>query len=293
MLQEDWSAKIIFDLANMLLSSICGVSIEELHLKFEQKRSAINVIKQDKKFIEATFTEKNQASIILDYFKDRIIPEFGTFYAVADLSEKQQRMLCADFRDYMAIIGRKRFIYINEEKLIRCVNNHNRLIRQANLDSRDRLLHSLIDSGFKNVEVLLQSISDTLCQNTNFQNDNDELDYLTQQLESTIKAIRVDLKHARKTVNQLLLAEIIAVVVSAISFCSTIKYLTVGLAFIELIFFIPIILLILIPLLSTNSSLIEKENLLMRYTKYLMDLHLKKYESLVNKLYDKLQNSRL
>lgn len=288
MLQEDWSKKMINDLVNVLLSAICGVTIEELHLKLEQKLRAKNVITRDKKYIEATFSDKNEVSVVLNYFKDHIIPEFSTFYAVADLSKKQQCMLLSDFELYVRDC--ERFPLENKQqikKLIMCVNNHNRLIREANLDNRDRLLHSIIDNGFKNVEEILQSISDTLCQNTNFQDDNDELDYLTQQLESTIKIIRVDVKHARKTVSQLLLAEIIAVAVSAISFCLTIKYLTVGFAFIELIFLIPIILLVLVPLLSTNQSLREKEILLTSYTKVLMDLHLEKYKNLINTLFDK------
>lgn len=285
MSDNSWGKKAIEELASDLLSAICGVTIEEAKRRRRDWRNAQNIVKTDSESIEQQFrTSTFQEELVRNFFKEKVIPSYR-YYSVHSLNDSEEESLWKDFWEYLSaqdIDVPEDDLNSLKRKLIFCVNIHNEIIRKSNLTTSEELSQSVTQRGFENVEAILRQIEDTLCLSTDLQAENIKLDYLTQQIESILKSIRIDLQKSRSTISHLMVYMIVIILIAAISIGVTLRYVTERITTIESLFFLVLFIIVFIPLLYTTSATKEKEKQLNEMCNSLLQLHYKKYSSFLD-----------
>lgn len=286
---NSWEKKVIEELASDLLSAICGVTVEEAKRRRHDWRSAKNIVRADSKNIEQQFGSNNALTLqVRNFFREKVVPSYR-YYSVHDLTAEEIESLWRDFCNYLLaqeLDAPENDSSVLKKKLTFCVNAHNKKIRESSLSTSEELSQSVTQRGFKNVEAILRQISDTLSLDTNLQDSDDKLDYLTQQIESILRSIRIDLQKSRHSMYRMMVYLIITALIAAVSVWLTINHVDIQTATIELIFLSYILLMTFIPLINTLKMAREKERKLNQICSDLLKLHYGLYAEFLKKKMD-------
>lgn len=173
----------------------------EIFEKWKAKRKISKILKEDRKNIERIFYTINNSDlynlveefILFSAFKE------VTFYSSMDLTIEQEEKLWQKFSDFIkAETGDDNVNGEYREKIIRCVNLHNKEINGIIMDAQGILQMKVMQSQHRVIKDSLDYIIDTLNTETKLQDEDDELNFSAEQLEMAMKSYRYDINQLRK-----------------------------------------------------------------------------------------------
>lgn len=179
--------------------------LEQASTKWTVRR----IVQKDKKYIRQLFTDSKKRKCPTEeaFLLEHIFQDDKFLCPRDDLPKKKQDDLCQEYKAFLADCGeikpREDIDSQTAEKLILCVNYHNRLVFQYFLSRSEKLMVTAINNKLDATGYS----GGTLDSNNDFLLDNIELEYTHLQLDSILHAFRMDLRFYRL----ILLLELIAI----------------------------------------------------------------------------------
>lgn len=259
--------------------------------EWKEKRKIKNVLEGDRKNIKKSFRVEYGSDlynlieefIMISAFKET------TFYSPVNLTVEQENELWDRFKYH--IKSETGDDYVDDrykEKIIRCVNLHNEKINNIILDSKSRFHIKLMNEQYLNTKNYLNDIITTLNTNTKLQEEDDELNFAVEQLETIIKSYRYDINQLRKIQLLSISGTMIIFLLMGIFVPLSLKdivniYPTIIMA----TFFSMVAILLLIFWGHISKKLRSLENELTYITKIIWELHFEFYKNHITKRYSK------
>lgn len=139
---------------------------------------------------------------------------------------------------------------------------------------------------YNSIDRKLKEITNTLNNRTALQEENVELDFSIEELESIIKSFRVDIKYIRKMHSMIICGTMMILLIMSIFVPLSIKYAEYMPATIIMVFFLCMVVVLLLILwrdISVKEKALEKKIELMRDS--LWNIHFELYQNQICRLY--------
>lgn len=249
-------------------------------------RKIKQILKKDKKHIREVFANSTYSTLKVEdiekFLINNIFQDIHFLYPVSFIPEKAEIML---WEKYCEVNTFKEWNPLKEDEsrnirnnLVDCVNYHNELIRQYQLDGNTEIILRKLENNHSD---LLGYIGQTMNSNSEFQYERSKLDYMHKQLEGILHAARMDLRHYKLllfiTVIGVILFSFLTILIAPI-FAQYYSgegvdrlYIILG-TIIIFIFFVLVFLF-----LNTLKNVFNRERKIDAYTDALWELHFDYY----------------
>ncbi len=198
-MEENWKVMLLKDVATYILDFLIQSEGGNQYNNLKTKYIIKDILKKDNKKIQKTFILPSESELLdkayeflYDVFKN---PEY---FAIEQLSVEQEDDI---WRNFNAIFrGFNNNIYVgiqSKHHLIDCINYHNTQIRNRLFDPQSVLAIRLDEIRNRKVNNKLDKIINTLNCNTELQEDDITLDYMSEQLESILMSMKLELSQIR------------------------------------------------------------------------------------------------
>ena len=122
-----------------------------------------------------------------------------SFYSPMNLTIEQEEKLWKNFSYFIERETGNNYINSDyKEKIIRCINLHNKAINSMIMDNQGMLHMKVMQNQHKIINDSLNQIIDTLNTETKLQDEDNELNFSVEQLEMIMKSYRFDINQLRK-----------------------------------------------------------------------------------------------
>lgn len=173
----------------------------EIFEKWKAKRNISKILKEDRKNIKRIFYEVDDLdlyNLIEEFIMFSAFKEV-TFYSSMNLTIDQEDNLWIKFSDFLKSETGDDYVNASyKDKIIRCINLHNKAINNIIMDDQSILHLKMMQSQHRAVKDSLNYIIDTLNTETKLQDEDSELNFSVEQLEMIMKSYRFDIKQLRK-----------------------------------------------------------------------------------------------
>lgn len=154
------------------------------------------------------------------------------------------------------------------------------------MDEQTRFQTRMHQTRYNSIDKKLKEITNTLNNRTALQEENVELDFSIEELESIIKSFRVDIKYIRKMHSMIICGTMMILLIMSIFVPLSIKYAEYMPATIIMVFFLCMVVVLLLILwrdISVKEKALEKRIELMRDS--LWNIHFELYQNQICRLY--------
>ncbi len=209
------TAQQLKEIATFIASFLVDMTGNEIFEKWTEKRKITKILNKDSKNIKRIFyiTENLDLYNLIEEFI--MISAFKNveFYSLIDLTPRQENELWEKFSDYISREMKDAYVDIAyKDKIVKCINLHNKEINDIILDNKDRLHGKVMQRQYESLKNSLSDIVDILNTETKLQERNIEIDFFLEQLESIMKSYRYDINQLRQNQRICILGTIIIVV---------------------------------------------------------------------------------
>lgn len=282
----EYSVKEIVEFVASFLVDRTGNDIFD---KWREKRKIERILKEDRKNIKRIFYAVDNSDlynlieefIMFSAFKETF------FYSSMDLTIMQEEILWQKFADY--IQKETGDSYINteyREKIIRCLNLHNKAINNIIMDEKDTIQTKMIQRQHNSLEDSLNYIINTLNTDTRLQDKDDELSFSIEQLDMIIKSYRFDINQLRKLQTLSICGAMIILLFMSIFVPLSLKYVENVYSIIVMFLFLSVIILLFLIFWKYISRKLEiLEHRMRRMRDSLWEIHFKLYKNQIKNKY--------
>lgn len=195
------SYKAVKGVAKFIVSFLVERTGNDAFNRYAERKKIIRVLKQDQKNIKEIFCdlEGTEIALLIEQFIMYHVFKKKEFYADDNLSPEQEEQLWVMFVDY--IKKQNRYDYVNSsyrERIIRCVNLHNDDVKEIILDEDTKIHMKWQQEQNEMMRKSIHDIVDTLSIETQLQEEDGNLEFITVQLESIMKSYRFDINQLRR-----------------------------------------------------------------------------------------------
>lgn len=172
----------------------------EIFEKWKSKRKISKVLKEDRKNIERIFCAiryTNLYNLVEEFIMYSAFKEVS-FYSPMDLTVEQEVKLWEEFSNFIKKENNDNYVEIEyREKIIRCINLHNKAINSTIIDIQGNLQMKMMQIQHQSIKNSLNYIINTLNTETKLQDEDDRLNFDVEQLEMIMKSYRFDINLLR------------------------------------------------------------------------------------------------
>lgn len=278
---------VIKEVAESIVSFLVDRTGNEIFDNIAEKRKITKILKDDKKKIKNTFCYADSSTYsLIETFLFSMFRE-PDFYSSLRLSMEQEAKLWDEFRYYLnKETGDNYISHDYREKLIKCMNLHNDSINNIIMDSKSRIQARAMQRQHDTIENSLNNIINTLNTRTILQENQDELDFLIEQLESIIKSYRYDINKIRRIQLFCFCVALVFLLICTITIYWKSANMTLLLLSYPLLGIIMINLLFITILKYTTARLNRLEDKLDFCSEFLWRIHSNIYRKYLNRKFD-------
>lgn len=264
----------------------------EIFDKAKEKKRIKKVLKKDGENIKRIFFTIHNSDlynlieefIIFSAFKDPI------FYSPMNLTEKQEEDLWEEFAKYLEKENGTKIFEIDKsykDKIIKCINLHNESLNNIILSDNDKIQMKMIVKQNHTLEKSLRNtIIDTLNTETRLQENDDELNFVIEELECIMKSYRFDINQLRRFQLLCMCAAMLILLILTISIPLSLKFITNPDALLITVFLLFIFALIVFFFWCNISPKLRRlESDLEGMRNGLVSIHMQIYSNLVENRY--------
>lgn len=189
------------EIIELIAAFLVDTTGNEIFEKWKTKRKISKVLKEDRKNIERIFfaiKDSDLYKLVEEFIMFSAFKEVS-FYSPMDLTIEQEEKLWIEFSNFIKKESKEKYIgYEYRNKIVRCINLHNRAINSIIIDDQGNLQMKLMQSQHQSVKNYLNYIINTLNTETKLQDKDDKLNFGIEQLEMIMKSYRFDINLLRK-----------------------------------------------------------------------------------------------
>lgn len=271
------------EVIKFIASFLVDTTGNEIFEKLKSKRKISKILKEDNKNIKRIFYTVDNSDlynlieefILFSAFKD------ATFYSSMDLTIDQEEKLWEKFSDFIKTERGEN--YVNgeyREKIIRCINLHNKAINSIIIDEQGNFQMKMMQRHHNSIKDSLNYIINTLNTETKLQDDDDELNFSVEQLEMIMKSYRYDINQLRRIQILAICGTMMILLLMSISIPFSIKSVNnFNPTVIMLLFLLVAVLLLLVFWRHVTIQLRELEIQMEEIRQSLWNIHFKLYEN--------------
>lgn len=194
-------AERTMEVIEFIASFLVDMTGNEIFEKWKAKRKISKILKKDKDNIKRIFYEVDNSdlyNLIEEFIMFSAFKEVS-FYSSMNLTMEQEENLWRKFSDFIKEETGDKYVNGNyKDKIIRCINLHNKAINSIIMDDQGIFHTKMMQNQHTIVKDSLNYIIDTLNTETKLQDEDDELNFSVEQLEMIIKSCRFDASQLRK-----------------------------------------------------------------------------------------------
>lgn len=275
------------EVIEFIASFLVDATGNEIFEKWKVKRKIFKILEEDKKNIRRIFYTVDNSDLynLVEEFILHYAFKEVSFYSAVNLTAEQEEKLWIKFGDFIKKeMGSNWVDNTCKEKIIKCVNLHNKAINSIIMDPPDIFHMKMLQTQNKAINESLNHIIDTLNTETKLQDEDDELNFFVEQLEMIMKSYRFDINHFRRIqIVSICGAMVILLFMSIFIPLSLEHIINIYPIIIMSLFFIIVVVLLLIfwIYISLKSQKIENHMEAMRVL--LWEIHFKIYKKQIDK----------
>lgn len=189
------------DIAEFIVSFLIDRTGNELFDSWRERKKVDKILQKDSKKIEEVFKSTKGTdlyNLVEEFIMVSVFKE-GIFYSPFDLTIEQQNELWEKFESFIKKESGDQYVDVNyKNKIVRCVNFHNARLNEIIMDDKTKIHIKMMNKQNETVNKMLNDIINTLNTNTKLQTEDDELNFVVEQLEAITKSYRYDINQLRK-----------------------------------------------------------------------------------------------
>lgn len=189
------------DIAEFIVSFLIDRTGNELFDSLRERRKIDKILQKDSKKIEEVFKSTKGTdlyNLVEEFIMVSVFKE-GAFYSPFELTIEQQDELWDKFKSFINKESGDQYVDVNyKNKIVRCVNFHNEKLNEIIMDDKTKIHIKMMNRQNETVNKMLNDIINTLNTNTKLQTEDDELNFVVEQLEAITKSYRYDINQLRK-----------------------------------------------------------------------------------------------
>lgn len=278
------------ELVGFIVSFLIDRTGNEIFDKRKERRKIVKILKEDIENIKQIFwvvRDDRLYNLIEEYIMYFAFREIR-FYSPIELTKEQENELWDSFEKYINNETGDNYVDIEyKNRLIRCLNFHNKQINEIIMDDKSQININLMNRQHRSIEKSLNYIINTLNTDTKLQDKDDELDYAVEQLESIVKSYRYDVNQLRRMQILSMCGAMAILFFIGIFLPNAMKDVDSFSPAVVMCFFFSLVSIILLAFwrnISQKAQILEDE--LMHVRKILWELHIKIYQKQMEKEYD-------
>lgn len=283
------STNNIKDIVNIIASFLVSRTGNDIFDKQVEKRKIRKVLKEDKKNIQRLFGIEDDTDLynLIEEFVMNSAFKDTLFYSSMELTLEQENELWERFSKYIEKETKDGYVNIDyKSKIIRCINLHNEAINNIIMDTKSNIHIKLMQRQYENFKNYLDYIISTLNTDTKLLDNDDELNFVIEQIETIMKSYRFDINQTRKMQIISICGTMIILLILTVSIPLSLKYVeSIYTIYALLIFLVVFLSISYIFWLNISNRLRCLERKMENMRDYLLHLHLKLYESILDKKY--------
>lgn len=278
------------EIIELIAAFLVDTTGNEIFEKWKTKRKISKVLKEDRKNIERIFftiKDSDLYNLVEEFIMYSAFKEVS-FYSPMDLTIEQEEKLWIEFSNFIKKESKEKYVgYEYRNKIVRCINLHNKAINNIIIDDQGNLQMKLMQSQHQSVKNSLNYIINTLNTETKLQDKDDKLNFGVEQLEAIMKSYRFDINFLRKLQIICICGAIIILLLMSIAIPLSLKH---GMNFTSMIimcvflFIVVLLFLIFWKYITGDLHNVEKQMESMR--QQLWEIHYKIYEKKIDNEYN-------
>lgn len=185
------------EIIELIAAFLVDTTGNEIFEKWKVKRKISKILKEDCKNIErilGAIRHTDLYNLVEEFIMYSAFKEVS-FYSPMDLTVEQEEKLWKEFSNFIKNENNDNYVNVEyKEKIIRCINLHNKAINSTVIDIQGNLQMKMIQSQQNSLNDIINILNIEL----KLQDEDEELDFSIKQLNMIMKSYRFDIKQLRK-----------------------------------------------------------------------------------------------